>query len=266
MVSCSSCGAQYKVEHGEEKWGAALRCFLLASSPPFYCKQLPGVLCSADPTPQRMLFSSKGALALHFDDQRIQMNMRATVLYDMILLVTGTMAFVGRNFFILKPEINFAPRCIFRDFKILNFILTTHNELLENGGTLAVKQRVMNYLPRIEREWIGGTRLPPYPGGLRIIWAAAQSVDQLWFVASQELRIGPTFPPAQCNAVCGNVRAFSAAKRGPMCQCQQARGCIGSRKLENCKNWEIGGVVAGQQECYNSCPPSNCQYFIDESS
>ena len=80
------------------------------------------------------------------------MNMRATVLYDMILLVTGTMAFVGRNVFILKPEINFAPRCIFRDFKILNFILTTHNELLENGGTLAVKQRVMNYLPRIERE------------------------------------------------------------------------------------------------------------------
>ena len=34
------------------------------------------------------------------------MNMRATVLYDMILLVTGTMAFVGRNVFILKPEIN----------------------------------------------------------------------------------------------------------------------------------------------------------------
>ena len=53
-----------------------------------------------------MLFSSKGALALHFDDQRIQMNMKATVLYDMMLLITGTMAFVGRNVFILKPEIN----------------------------------------------------------------------------------------------------------------------------------------------------------------
>ena len=80
------------------------------------------------------------------------MNMKATLLCNMILLISGTMAFVGRNVFILNPEINFAPRCIVRDFKILNFILTTHNELLENGGTLAVKQRIMNYRRRIERE------------------------------------------------------------------------------------------------------------------
>ena len=80
------------------------------------------------------------------------MNMKASVFYKMILLISGTMAFVGRNVFILNPEIHFAPRCIIRDFKILNFILTTHNELLENGGTLAVKQRIMNYRWRIERE------------------------------------------------------------------------------------------------------------------
>ena len=82
------------------------------------------------------------------------MNMKATVLCNMILLISTLAQWLltEKNVFILNPEINFAPRCIFRDFKILNFILTTHNELLENGGTLAVKQRIMNYRWRIERE------------------------------------------------------------------------------------------------------------------
>ena len=82
------------------------------------------------------------------------MNMKATVLCNMILLISTVAQWLltEKNVFILNPEINFAPRCIVRDFKILNFILTTHNELLENGGTLAVKQRTMNYRRRIERE------------------------------------------------------------------------------------------------------------------
>ena len=82
------------------------------------------------------------------------MNMKATVLCNMILLISTVAQWLltEKNVFILNPEINFAPRCIVRDFKILNFILTTHNELLENGGTLAVKQRIMNYRWRIERE------------------------------------------------------------------------------------------------------------------
>ena len=79
-----------------------------------------------------------------------------------------------------------------------------------------------------------------------------------------------THIPARTK-VCGNVCAFSKAKRGPMCRCQVARGCIGSRKLENCKNREIVGVVAGQQECYNSCPHNilkklPIQYIIKECS
>ena len=151
---------------------------------------------------------------------------------------------------------------------------------LQNGGlktlNLSLWLRIGCWtMAKILNGWLFGERqrldrrLPPYPGGPHIIWAAALSADLLWFVALSRITDW-THIPARTK-VCGNVRAFSKAKRGPMCRCQVARGCIGSRKLENCKNREIVGVVAGQQECYNSCPHNilkklPIQYIIEECS
>ena len=107
-------------------------------------------------------------------------------------------------------------------------------------GLKAACQRMLN--GRLGGEWqgwIGGGRLPPYPGGLRIIWAAALSAEPT-LICGPQPHYGLDPHSRLHNATQGNCTKCAAMRARSRRQ-KEAR-CAGARwpgAVSAPENWKI---------------------------
>ena len=126
------------------------------------------------------------------------------------------------------------------------------------------------------RGWIGGGRLPPYPGGLHIIWAAALSAEPTLICGPQpHYGLDPHSRPH--NAMQGSTGAQSVrqcarvlgGKKRPDVPVPGGPGLyrlpkIG--KLQKLGNWGCGRRPTGMLQFLSPQHSYNCQYIIEESA
>ena len=176
--------------------------------------------------------------------------------------------------------------------------LGTYSEalvLLPGPGVLILKHWIKTFSPRIGcrlkagcrrmlngwlggewQGWIGGGRLPPYPGGLHIIWAAALSAEPTLICGPRpHYGLDPHSRPH--NATQGSTSAQSVrqcarvlgGKKRPDVPVPGGPGLyrlpkIG--KLQKLGNWGCGRRPTGMLQFLSSQHSCNCQYIIEESA